>query len=490
MGFMSDIIRGTPLTQTGSSIYQAPPTLMQNAMSLGLGAYGLNQLGIGKAEGGEVKSYARGGISDSVMSPEFKRYAVDHIDPRQLPLAQRNAVMRGDRETADFATDEMLVDAAIRRGAGLAAAFTPQMADHVVRAAGGGILAFAEGGTKKAPTTMQQAIESLYSTELPELDRGPKYVESVKGIRGGLEGLYPASEAIPIYQQTIEKQQARLPEIEKQARGLTALRMAAALQKAGVTSGDRYAGMFEAAASGAEKAQALRDAANSELNKSMLLMAQAKDSRAMGLTDKALSEKSASEAHAERAAKFKQDADKQMVQILGQKEIHAADRAAQLAAANRPGETERMLAEYENRIGRKLSPEEYTEAIANLGAARFGVRYTGQKGEFEHKAKVDELIQKDKRFENISLDLMRAGGRKDAKSTALRDDANARLAELRKEYEDRYKIISPVAGLRAPTDGAQTPPLQAIEALRANPSRRDEFDAKYGRGASARYLGE
>ena len=58
MGFMSDIIRGTPLTQTGSSIYQAPPTMMQNAMSLGLGAYGLNSLfgskAPGQAGGGEI----------------------------------------------------------------------------------------------------------------------------------------------------------------------------------------------------------------------------------------------------------------------------------------------------------------------------------------------------------------------------------------------------------------------------------------------------
>ena len=148
LGFMSDLIRGTPTTQSAATMYQAPPTMMQNLMSLGLGAYGINQLT--KAEGGSVHSYAKGGLAaayapgGSVMSPEFKRYAVDHIDPRQLPIAQRNAMARGDAETAGFAQDEMALDAAIRRGIG--AAFTPEMADHVVRAAGGGILAF------KAPT--------------------------------------------------------------------------------------------------------------------------------------------------------------------------------------------------------------------------------------------------------------------------------------------------------------------------------------------------
>ncbi len=53
LSFMSDIIRGVPLTQTGSSIYQAPPSTAQNIASLGLGAAGISKLFAG---GGEVKS--------------------------------------------------------------------------------------------------------------------------------------------------------------------------------------------------------------------------------------------------------------------------------------------------------------------------------------------------------------------------------------------------------------------------------------------------
>jgi hypothetical protein len=53
LGFMSDILRGAPMMQTGSSLYQAPPSTMQNITSLGLGAAGLSKL---FAEGGEVKS--------------------------------------------------------------------------------------------------------------------------------------------------------------------------------------------------------------------------------------------------------------------------------------------------------------------------------------------------------------------------------------------------------------------------------------------------
>ena len=60
MGFMSDIIRGLPLTQTGSSIYQAPPSTAQNIMSLGLGAAGLSKM---FAKGGEVKSGGLGALA-------------------------------------------------------------------------------------------------------------------------------------------------------------------------------------------------------------------------------------------------------------------------------------------------------------------------------------------------------------------------------------------------------------------------------------------
>jgi len=66
LSFMSDIIRGVPLTSTGSSIYQAPPTTAQNITSLGLGAAGISKLwggasggSVGMAEGGAA--YSNGG---------------------------------------------------------------------------------------------------------------------------------------------------------------------------------------------------------------------------------------------------------------------------------------------------------------------------------------------------------------------------------------------------------------------------------------------
>ena len=140
LGFYSDIVRGAPLMQTGSSVYQPSPTAMQNLTSLGLGAYGLNSLfgtGTGKAAGGAIKGYATGG---SVTSREFKEYAVDNVPSQMLPTVQRNAQARGDLDTYQLAMEQMAQDAAMRRG--IAGAMPPGA--DVVRAAGGGILAFAE----------------------------------------------------------------------------------------------------------------------------------------------------------------------------------------------------------------------------------------------------------------------------------------------------------------------------------------------------------
>jgi hypothetical protein len=59
IGFMSDILRGMPLTQTGSSVYQAPPSTAQTVASLGLGAAGISKLG-GFANGGVAMSNGGG----------------------------------------------------------------------------------------------------------------------------------------------------------------------------------------------------------------------------------------------------------------------------------------------------------------------------------------------------------------------------------------------------------------------------------------------
>jgi hypothetical protein len=52
LGFMSDIYRGLPLSQSSQSMYQNPSAISQ-AAGLGTAAYGLYQMG--KKNGGEIK---------------------------------------------------------------------------------------------------------------------------------------------------------------------------------------------------------------------------------------------------------------------------------------------------------------------------------------------------------------------------------------------------------------------------------------------------
>ena len=62
LGFMSDIIRGAPLSQMGSTIYAPPPSTAQTVASLGLGAAGLTKA-FGMAKGGKVKSGGIGALA-------------------------------------------------------------------------------------------------------------------------------------------------------------------------------------------------------------------------------------------------------------------------------------------------------------------------------------------------------------------------------------------------------------------------------------------
>ena len=65
---MSDILRGAPTTNAGSTMYnyQAPPSMLSQIGGLGataLGAFGAS--GGFKANGGMVGSYAKGGLVKS-----------------------------------------------------------------------------------------------------------------------------------------------------------------------------------------------------------------------------------------------------------------------------------------------------------------------------------------------------------------------------------------------------------------------------------------
>jgi hypothetical protein len=494
LGFMSDLIRGLPLgQQSTASIYTPPPSTVQNISSLGLGAYGIGQLF--KAKGGTVKSMRDGGLGGtvpggSVMTREFKESAVGDIPTDQgLRAAAQGAQARGDLDTQFAAQQKMLQDDKIRAqnaaiDRGIAGQVPEQFADNMVRAARGGILSFATGSTPSKSELIKQSL-----ADRPEQST-EDFLASVAKRDEGLSSLMGPDITVPFSKELAEtREQYKKGPLSDFDKAMIALQMSgAAVDPA--AKGNPFAALGLVAKVGGQAGAQLaaeNKRADRELLKAQGEISSSQQNRKEGRVRLAADQEKDAQNRASAAFEQKRDATTKAAEILS-----AEDRnRATIAAANRPGESERKIADYEARIGRKLTADEYLDVMGQVGAATYGVRHTGQKGEFEHKAKVDELIQKDKRFEAISLDLMRAGGKKDAKSTALRDDANSRLEGLRNEYETRYKMNTPAAGAGAgaPTGGAKIPNPQAIEALRGNPALRDQFDRYYGPGSSAKYLG-
>jgi hypothetical protein len=86
----------------------------------------------------------------------------------------------------------------------------------------------------------------------------------------------------------------------------------------------------------------------------------------------------------------------------------------------------------------------------------------------------------------ISEILTRHGERK----ALFRDEKTGELTELGKKVQSTIDKEGGGATAPAPAQApARTPPRAAIEALRADPKRAQEFDAFYGPGSSTRALG-
>jgi hypothetical protein len=92
LSFMSGIIRGTPMGQT-TTMYQPPPSTTSQLIGLGTAAAGAYGAYKGAAAGGEVKSYATGGIA-SLNQPEMAA-ATKGMDDQQVASTAAMAGLPG-----------------------------------------------------------------------------------------------------------------------------------------------------------------------------------------------------------------------------------------------------------------------------------------------------------------------------------------------------------------------------------------------------------
>jgi hypothetical protein len=303
---MSDMIRGLPLGQQSTTqMYQAPPTGLQTAGSLALTGYGINQLAkganggqvYGYADGGEIKTYA--GDKDSVTSSDNIEDIISRLNPEQLQAAMQNAQARGDKQTVMLIAqqlEKLNLQAAADKSMsqGIAGAMPQEMADGVVNAAGGGILAFKqngltprtdlsedEGGSEgltledliqgnKGNPAAADAYNAMLLGQIQKLQKSdiPAYTaeDRKKGIRANYEELQSLAGTSPYgdIKGQIEKMGTEGQANLQQQKGLAALSAAA-----GLVQGNNLARGIGNASAGFAQAYAPAIKANQDLKRSM-----------------------------------------------------------------------------------------------------------------------------------------------------------------------------------------------------------------------------
>jgi hypothetical protein len=71
IGFMSDIVRGSPMSGLGSTLYTQPPSTLNHVAGLGTaaaGLYGAYNKATGSAKGGAIKAKKPAGLQALMLS--------------------------------------------------------------------------------------------------------------------------------------------------------------------------------------------------------------------------------------------------------------------------------------------------------------------------------------------------------------------------------------------------------------------------------------
>jgi hypothetical protein len=139
LGFMSNMLRGLPMQSTSTQQYVAAPNqLTQGIGALGAGANIYSAFSgnpTRAAEGGQIKSYAKGGIASYDVGGNVKSDLSSIRDPKELREIARNT-------TSNIIREEALRFAKMRE----------------MGLAGGGIVAFADGKTVRGMTREDYTI--------------------------------------------------------------------------------------------------------------------------------------------------------------------------------------------------------------------------------------------------------------------------------------------------------------------------------------------
>ena len=154
LGFMSDMLRGLPLSTQGSSVYGGTGNTAAQLLGTGLniasgaGAFGTPT----KAEGGVINGYAEGGMPISRPTEQKLTSMMDGLSDQQL-----QQILQRPTSLAEFKqAQEEVAFRTSTRGAGIASALPNP--ESQVSMAGGGIIAFADEGLVPPAEASETAI--------------------------------------------------------------------------------------------------------------------------------------------------------------------------------------------------------------------------------------------------------------------------------------------------------------------------------------------
>ena len=487
LGFFSDLARGLPLGQQSTkSIYDQGPGMVQTLAGLSGAAYGFGRSGLFK-EGGLTASYAEGGVT----SPQNIENILPKLSDQQLKKAKEAALNRRDIVEAQMIDAEMAERASIRGGLGNAFNQIPEDQQEQMMA-DGGIVAFAPGGVtyKKQFESSMDTLKDL-SEQQPEPLTPEQYEQGVTARQPMLEKIYGQDITKPYLEETKTKRMGLADQLEKD-KGLALAAASLGLLARKRTPGESQrnqliSGLGEAGqqfASEVGKLQRDSREADDKLRQSEILLATAQQQRKEGMANKAMSLEDKADDKRQEYFKTKAGIQEKVAQLqsgLAQTEmqgenalkvagIHAA---VQREMMNKPGEVERMMSDIDAiRNGKKSfqgktgeeGAKAYQDTLGQVGAARYGVKYTGQNRDFEHEKMIEDSLNKNETVKMWRLEAAQRG------TTPERRDEISRLIEMeRQKIASRFPATQPSVGAPAPQQSTGTPmpkPGQVIQGYR------------------------
>ncbi len=524
LAFMSDILRGVPLSQSTQQTYQAPPSLASQAMQLGLGAYGMSKSGFFK-EGGEVKGYAEGGIASAVpqgsvpntMSIDKLRSALGDMSDEQLDAVAAKA---GDDSTLALFQEQKSLNARIRN-AGILSRSIPETTikeemlggldnapvpeslfatgvgeqeEQPEEMASGGIVAFAKGKEVKAPAEPKPDFVQQLSAFDPSkalISDEERTAATETGLKRYQEYM-GADETKPLMEEILKTyKEAYSPEAREQQKGMIALKAASKFGRRGKAFTEELGEAASGVADDVREAQKLEREAKRQMALAQLDYAKAQRAEKRGNWEMAEKYGDKAEARKEKAAgaeerKLEKLAGIQMQQeqLKQQKEIGLAQ-----IAATRAGQTDFNRQVLQNKIdesiamfttqnGRAPNPQELAQirgAASEAAAKLLKVDpYGAGKLNVQAENAVSARLGKDSVYKDLALQLLTADA-KDKPTIQAKMDA--------REAQIRADVQSIAGGEAAPAPKAKPSLQQFLERARqANPGVSDaELTAYYNK---------